>query len=173
MKNNTEFYDSKYYKIFKEDLDSLNDEGRKVDDLYDEAHNLFARKLDKNNTSMFGGSTSDKDSIELSKSLSGIRQNKLNVLKEITSLKRTIAELNLKESQQIASDDDMHQKELLTNLLIKITTRSSGSEYRNVIDRSSDSEGLDKLDTSFINLNTDETKMIERFKQKGNKNDTK
>ena len=26
MKNNTEFYDSKYYKIFKEDLDSLNDE---------------------------------------------------------------------------------------------------------------------------------------------------
>ena len=87
MKNNTEFYDSKYYKIFKEDLDSLNDEGKKVDDLYDEAHNLFARKLDKNNTSMFGGSTSDKDSIELSKSLSGIRQNKLNVLKEITSLK--------------------------------------------------------------------------------------
>lgn len=164
MATEESFEDSKYFKIFKPDIDMFYEEGRKTDELYNEAHTLLERKLNKgNNGAMFGGSSGDRDIIEMSKSLSTIRQTKLNVIKEASNLKKIVAELNIKDRQQALESDEIRDKQQILAVLDALTSKNG--THRNVVPKSSNDAGLELLNTDNIKLSNIDTEMIERYKK--------
>lgn len=163
-----DFKNSKYYKIFEEELNAFSEEGKKIDELYSESHTLFDRKLNKGvNGAMFGSSSGDKDAIEMSKSLCSIRQTKLSVIKEITNLKKTVSELNLKEKQQILESDEAKDKQHIIDILEALS--KSGNRYSDAIGRAPTTEGIEMLDTDNIPLTAVDTEMVNRFRENNKK----
>lgn len=162
-----EFKNSKYYKIFEDELKAFKAEGEAVDTLYDEAHKVFEKKTQSGST-MFGSSSGDKDAIEMSKSLCSIRQTKINVLKELAGLKKNVAELMMKEKQQDAATDEARDKQLMLAILEKMTSKKT-TEFTGVVESSPTNDGLDKLNTDDIKFTNVDAEMIKRFKENNSK----
>ena len=92
--------DNKYKKEFAEELTMLND-------LLDEV-NKFGKSLDKKYESMSGSKTKgvSKYTNDLIQSIITTKSTKLQIVKEMTALKKSIMELQIKEGKLIGEDGD-------------------------------------------------------------------
>lgn len=161
----SEFEENKYYKVFQEELDAFREEGKRVDELYDETHALFDKKINKNGGTMFGNSSGDRDAIEISKNLSTIRQTKLNVIKEQSNVKKIIAELSIKEKDK--ESEDMSEKQLAISILEMMTAKNNNRGP--VIPKAPSNAGIDMLNVENIELTNIDKDMVKRFRDDKNK----
>ena len=92
--------DNKFKKEFAEELTMLND-------LLDEV-NKFGKSLDKKYESMSGSKTKgvSKHTNDLIQSIITTKSTKLQIVKEMTNLKKSIMDLQLKEGKRIGEEGD-------------------------------------------------------------------
>lgn len=165
MKVNIEDYSS----YFKPELDALDNEGKEIDKLYNETHQALEKQINRMNSPTMIGSTSPyRDISELSKTLGGIRQTKVSVTHEKIALKKTVAELELKNKQTQTNAQNGNTNELLMRDILNQISHKTDISKPNKTELS-DNEGLDKLgqiDPKKLGINENDLKMIEKFKGK-------
>ena len=87
-----------YQEYFKPELDALDNQYNKNEELYGEVHKSLERKLDSlDNKAMFGAGSPHRDVAELGKVLNDIRGNQVATIKERTNVKKTIKDFELRE----------------------------------------------------------------------------
>jgi hypothetical protein len=154
--------DNKYADLFKDEMVDLQDQAKETDKLYDETHQAMEKNLDRmNSKTMFGSTSPYRDISELSKSLTGIRQTRVSITRERINLKKSQAELEIKNKQ---TDND--SKNATTNEFIMRDYMSKfiGSSQQNGNQDNTGIDKLSKLTEKDVGLNENEINMISNFK---------
>lgn len=163
----------KYQEIFENEINELDKQAKDVDKLYDETHQALQANLDRmTNKAMFGTTSPYRDISELSKSLTGIKQTRVSISHERINLKKTIVELGLKDKQTNSDATNANTNELLMrDILAQIGKKQ---EINKPLPGEINNKGIEKLndlDPKQLGVNTNDLKMIERFKENINKKD--
>ena len=155
-----------YKELFDPELNELNTQAVKTDELYNETHQALEKNINRmNDKSMFGTSSPYRDISELSKSLTSIRQTSISIIREKISLKQIIQNLILK-SAQIKSDSKTANvnESLMRNILTEINRKTELRPTHNELTNNNGIEHLDKYKIDELGLNDNDLKMIEKFR---------
>lgn len=166
----------KYQEIFTDELNELDQQAIEIDKLYDETHKALEKNINRmTDKSMFGTTSPYRDISELSKSLTGIKQTRVSISHEKINLKKTIVELGLKDKQSNTDATNANTNEVLMRDIL--TQISKKQELNKPFPGENNLNGIDKLnermDPKKLGLNSNDEKMIERFKQNLTKKEDK
>ena len=160
---------NEYQEYFQPELDLLDDQYNKNEQLYDEVHGSLERNLERmDGKTMFGTTSPHRDIAELGKVLNDIRGNQVSTIKERSSIKKTIKELelkrdNMKQNSDNAQANEIMMKQMLSTIMTKNpeVTKATVSEKVN----NKGKEELANIDPNTLGLNNNDLAMIDRFKK--------
>lgn len=158
-----------YEEYFKPELDALDNQYNKNEELYSEVHKSLEKKLDTiDGKAMFGAGSPHKDVAELGKVLNEIRGNQVATIKERTNVKKTIKDFELRErniNTTVSESDALQEvmKDVITSLQynnpqVSVPTNKEKANNSGI-------EHLKDLDPKTLGLNENDMKMIDRFKK--------
>ena len=158
-----------YEEYFQPELDALDNQYNKNEELYTEVHKSLERKLDTiDGKAMFGAGSPHKDVAELGKVLNDIRGNQVATIKERTNVKKTIKDFELRErniNTTVSESDALQEvmKDVITSLQynnpqVSVPTNKEKANNSGI-------EHLKNLDPATLGLNENDMKMIDRFKK--------
>lgn len=167
--NNVTEQTTDYQEYFKPELDALDNQYNKNEELYNEVHKSLEKKLDTlDGKAMFGAGSPHRDVAELGKVLNDIRGNQVQTIKERTNVKKTIKDFELRERNINTSTTETEalqevMKSVITNLQYSNPTAitPTATEKRNNFGI----EELKNLDPNTLGLNENDLKMIDKFKK--------
>ena len=158
-----------YQEYFKPELDALDNQYNKNEELYGEVHKSLERKLDSlDNKAMFGAGSPHRDVAELGKVLNDIRGNQVATIKERTNVKKTIKDFELRERNLTTNTSETEAlQEVMKSVITSLQYNNPQSQVPSYSEkRNMDGiEHLKKLDPETLGLNENDLKMIDRFKK--------
>lgn len=161
--------DNNYQEYFQPELDLLDDQYKKNEDLYKEVHSSLEKNLERmEGKTMFNSSSPHRDIAELGKVLNDIRGNQVSTIKERSGIKKTIKELelkrdNMKQNSDNAQNTEVMMKQMLATIMVKNPELSKATEKEKGDKRGH--EELANLDPNTLGLNNNDLAMIDRFKK--------
>lgn len=163
---------SEYEEYFKPELEALDDQYTKNESLYNDVYKGMEKNLGRLDarTMLGGGSSPYRDISELGKVLNDIRGNQVSTIKEKTTIKKTIKELELRRENMTKTDNNnVDAQSLMKELITSIQSKTP--EFSNVtVKEKTDYKGLDKLnnlDPEEIGINENDLRMIDKFNNTG------
>jgi hypothetical protein len=166
--------ETNYQQYFQPEIDALENQYQKNEQLYNEVHGCLESNIDKlqNSKQMFGASTPHRDIADLGKVLNEIRGNQVATIKEKSNIKKTIKEFEFKrDNMKLGEKNNVDAQNLMKDLVSSIQARNPEIIKTTNSERSS-TKGLDKLqelEPSQLGLNSNDFKMIEQFKRANGK----
>jgi len=162
--------DPEYSHIFDNELDQLDDQYNKTNELFEKVSLALDKNITRmNDKAMFGTTSPYRDISELSKSAASIRQTALSITHERVGIKKTIAELEIKAKQtKTDAQNAMTSETLMKDILSKI--QSVPELDKKIMKQQSDhntSRGMERLanlDPKDLGINENDIKSISRFK---------
>lgn len=157
-----------YGEYFDPELQELNIQSSKNDILYDEVHKSMEKCLDKLEAkTMYGaGGMPHKDVASLGTVLNDIRSNQVQIIKEKSGIKKTIAELTLKRNSQKTDEKNASTSESLMREVLMEINRKNPQMTKATQSELSNKNGIDKLndlDPKQLGINENDLKMINKF----------
>ena len=158
-----------YQEYFKPELDALDNQYDKNEQLYDEVHKSLERKLDTlDGKAMFGAGSPHRDVAELGKVLNDIRGNQVATIKERTNVKKTIKDFELRERNFNTSTNETEAlQEVMKNVITSLQYNNPQVSIPTSKEKANN-DGIEKLkdlDPIALGLNENDMKMIDRFKK--------
>lgn len=155
-----------YKKMFEEDIKEFDNQAKETDKLYNETHSALERNLNRmSDKQMFGSSSPYRDIAELSKTLTGIRQTRISIVKERAAVKKTMVELSLKAQSNNNDTKNANTNEMLMkDILAQFDKRVDNIKMNNSANMNKGLDKLSNLDPESVGLNENDVKMIENFK---------
>jgi hypothetical protein len=160
--------ETNYQEYFQPEIDALEKQFNKNEELYNEVHGCLEINIDKINSGkqMFGASTPHRDIADLGKVLNEIRSNQVATIKEKSNIKKTIKEFefkrdNMKQGEKNNVDAQILMKELVSSIQSKNTDIIKPSS-----NNMNGAEKLQNLDPVELGINENDFKMIDQFKKR-------
>lgn len=163
---------TEYEEYFSPELQALDNQYQKNEELYNEVHKSLDKNLSKiDGNSMFGSASPHREVAELGKVLNDIRGNQVSVIKERSNIKKTIKDFELKQ-QNIARNEagsenlQVMMKDLISNIQATRTEMTKPSYSEKTSNKGA--ENLSALKPEDLGINENDFAMIDRFRGTSN-----
>lgn len=165
--------DMDFQEYFEPEINELESQSKKNEELYDEVHQSLEKNLERLNAkTMYGAGTPHKDISALGDTLNSIRSNQVQIIKEKSNVKKTIIDLELKRSnQKIEAQASNTNETLMRELLMEFNHKVPNFNEVSPSEKSNTkgAEELANLDPKQLGINENDLKMIDKFAETGGK----
>ena len=163
--------DSRYVEYFQPELNAMDEQSKKNNELYDEVHKAMEKNIERlDGKAMFGSSSPHKDIAAIGEVLNSIRSNQVSIIKEKANIKKTIIDLDIRKENAKSQTSNAEVNQTLMQDLLNEFNRKLPNANRPSTTELKDNRGREKLgeiDPDTLCLNENDFKMIDRFVGKG------